>query len=149
MRRLSVPNIPAANVFDGCLARLQKGPRSQRLTSVKANIPKIEAQYHASAGKMRLDSFSIASSLLGSALNSDFVYLYDTHFVRKKSWGRPIYDKLKLSARGNICPYCGQLPVRTLDHYLPKDTYGALSLVALNLIPSCHQCNMVVSRVVV
>lgn len=39
------------------------------------------------------------------------------------------------------CPYCAVGQVNTLDHYMPKSKYKALSLCRLNLVPMCWACN--------
>ena len=39
------------------------------------------------------------------------------------------------------CPYCSIGQVNTLDHYMPKDNYPAMSLCRLNLVPICWECN--------
>lgn len=39
------------------------------------------------------------------------------------------------------CPYCGETIPTTLDHYMPKERYKALSVCRLNLVPMCPDCN--------
>lgn len=39
------------------------------------------------------------------------------------------------------CPYCGISEPKTLDHYLPKESYPEFSVFPANLIPICHVCN--------
>ncbi len=39
------------------------------------------------------------------------------------------------------CPYCGINEPKTLDHYIPKESHPEFSLLPLNLIPICNQCN--------
>ncbi|WP_323773899.1 HNH endonuclease [Alcanivorax sp.] len=41
----------------------------------------------------------------------------------------------------NICPYCGILTPNSTDHYVPKDDYPEYSILAVNLVPCCLQCN--------
>ncbi|MFC9673897.1 HNH endonuclease [Streptomyces sp. NPDC056949] len=55
--------------------------------------------------------------------------------------GRAIYDLIKLAPRNDLCPLCGVRKVGTLDHYLPRASYSALSVTPLNLIPACSECN--------
>ena len=61
--------------------------------------------------------------------------------VRKNGPGRATYDLLKLSAKGGFCPLCGQRNVSTLDHYLPKESYPDLSILPINLVRACSDCN--------
>lgn len=68
--------------------------------------------------------------------------LYDNNFLAKSSNGRKLYDKLLLSSQ--VCPYCKNGIVYTLDHYLPrtiKDGFPELSIISLNLVPCCRDCN--------
>lgn len=39
------------------------------------------------------------------------------------------------------CPFCGNVALGTLDHYLPKDNgYGHFSILSSNLVPMCEKC---------
>lgn len=40
-----------------------------------------------------------------------------------------------------VCQYCGILPPRTMDHYLPKEDFPEFAVLALNLVPCCGECN--------
>lgn len=59
--------------------------------------------------------------------------------VAKGRPGRNFYDELRQGSK--MCPFCGISPTRTLEHYLPKAHYPDLSVVPLNLIPCCRDCN--------
>lgn len=67
--------------------------------------------------------------------------LYSDRFVNKGNAARKHYDLLILSAPNARCPQCGVRIATTLDHNLPKSKYPLLSVSALNLIPSCSDCN--------
>jgi hypothetical protein len=54
---------------------------------------------------------------------------------------RDVRDTLLQSCPLGKCPYCGQGQVTTLDHYLPQTDYPEFSILPLNLIPSCSDCN--------
>jgi len=41
-----------------------------------------------------------------------------------------------------MCPLCGQEPVTDLDHYVPRAKMPEYSVHLLNLIPTCHECNL-------
>lgn len=73
---------------------------------------------------------------------SDFIKLYENYFRSKDKPGRDIYDAL-MAAANEKCPYCGGIGrPRNLDHYLPKAYYPQFSVLPINLIPSCRDCNM-------
>lgn len=73
---------------------------------------------------------------------SDMVKLYSTYFVNKEKPGRVIYNALMVAANEK-CPFCGGIGrPRNLDHYLPKAHYPQFSVLPVNLVPSCRDCNM-------
>lgn len=39
------------------------------------------------------------------------------------------------------CPLCGHREPCTLDHYLPKAVFPLLSVMPVNLVPACTECN--------
>jgi hypothetical protein len=56
-------------------------------------------------------------------------------------YGRPVYDRIKASAKFRRCPLCGQRVVKTLDHYLPQTRFPELAVFPANLVPACADCN--------
>lgn len=73
----------------------------------------------------------------------EFIKLYETYFVNKeKVNARAIYDRILASAKQK-CPYCGGIGnPRNLDHYLPKAHFPTFSILPINLVPCCRDCNM-------
>lgn len=73
----------------------------------------------------------------------EFIKLYEQYFVNKdKPDARAIYDQILASAKQK-CPYCcGVGNPRNLDHYLPKAHFPKYSIIPVNLVPSCRDCNM-------
>lgn len=68
--------------------------------------------------------------------------LYPSYFAKDKKPARGIYDAIKNEASG-ACPFCGGLGFpENLDHYLPKRQFSQFSLLPLNLVPACRDCNM-------
>ncbi len=55
--------------------------------------------------------------------------------------GRIIYDKILSNTYYNLCPYCSQREVKTVDHFLPKSKFITLAITPINLLPSCSDCN--------
>ncbi len=41
------------------------------------------------------------------------------------------------------CPMCGVGNATTLDHYMEKESYNALSMMRQNLVPMCRDCNSI------
>jgi len=67
--------------------------------------------------------------------------VYTAQMVPLKKPGRVIYDKILSNAPLGKCPFCGIGSASTLDHYLPKSKFPILSVLPLNLVPSCSDCN--------
>lgn len=61
--------------------------------------------------------------------------------AQKGAPGRKYYDKLIIASPYGICPLCSHREVTTLDHHLPKAEYPRLSVVPINLVPACSDCN--------
>jgi hypothetical protein len=78
--------------------------------------------------------------VLGNIKKSEFVSLYDNQMSSTNGSGRSHYDKLRLTKLG-ICPFCGFGHVSTLDHFAAKSRYPAFSVLPINLVPSCADCN--------
>jgi hypothetical protein len=101
------------------------------------------------AGETTFDDAAEASSLylippadsVGAVTVKEMEKLYDRHMARSLSRGRAIYDKLMISAKNDMCPFCGHRIVSTLDHSLPKAAHPAFAVTPINLIPCCKDCN--------
>lgn len=80
--------------------------------------------------------------VIGTLKKSDLLKLYNTYFVNQDKPGRIIYDAL-MAAANEKCPFCGGIGrPRNLDHYLPKAHFPQFSVLPVNLVPSCRDCNM-------
>ncbi|WP_148043025.1 HNH endonuclease [Methylocystis hirsuta] len=67
--------------------------------------------------------------------------VYTQRMAKTGAPARDIYDEIFCSSPQGRCPLCGQRPVATLDHHLPKAHYPALAVAPLNLLPACSDCN--------
>lgn len=75
-------------------------------------------------------------------LKSEMITLYSTYFSNRKKPAYEIYERIMLSA-SESCPYCGGIGDPTnLDHYMAKKYYPQYTVLPLNLVPSCRDCNM-------
>jgi hypothetical protein len=81
-------------------------------------------------------------ALIGLLSKSDLIKMYDQFLVDKEKPARRIYDGIKNAAKDK-CPFCGGIgSPRTLDHFLPKAHFPQFSVLPINLVPSCRDCNM-------
>lgn len=80
--------------------------------------------------------------VVGALSKSDLVKFYEQYFVAERKPARRVYDALLNSAKEK-CPFCGGVGTpRNLDHFLPKTHFPQFSVLPLNLVPACRDCNM-------
>ncbi|MFN3549178.1 MAG: HNH endonuclease [Mesorhizobium sp.] len=138
------PEISARDTFDICIEGIQDAAKKARLEGIRTQIEQAEVQFDtlAIANQMHLiGESSSVTGLAGVVAGKEMEELYDSHMARQKSRGRNTYDKIMMAAVHGQCPFCGHLPVSTLDHSLPKARHPALAVTPINLIPCCKDCN--------
>ncbi|MCI5123163.1 MAG: HNH endonuclease [Candidatus Electrothrix sp. AR5] len=150
MIRLDQPAYSFEETLDNCIAGItgNVGLRN-KITSSKGDFVKRETQYLAAAGTGGLhlippiNTDKIPNPLvINTLLRSELVKIYDQYFVPETKPARRIYDSL-LNAAEETCPFCGGIGTpRNLDHFLPKTHFPQFSVLPLNLVPSCRDCNM-------
>ncbi|HKN75380.1 MAG TPA: hypothetical protein VJW94_09395 [Candidatus Acidoferrum sp.] len=140
MRTIARQEIDFTALYTQCRNQRRFEARA-RLGIAQAAALEAAQQYRALGLDMTLYQFVHPQIPEGGANAEDFVGLYNYSFARKNGAGRWAYDKIKASAPHGICPLCGQRPVSTLDHYLPKESKWMLAITPDNLIPACTDCN--------
>ncbi len=60
-----------------------------------------------------------------------------------------LWEYLKNVNGGKVfkCPLCGVRDITDLDHYAPRSIFPEYSVHPRNLIPTCHECNLVKDNV--
>jgi hypothetical protein len=148
MKRLLHPNKSARDAYITCVSGIGEGDLKARMTACCDNIVEESDEYIAQAERGMLFSLPQRGGrpnenpvVVGAVLKSELVNLYDYYMVQKKP-ARDMYDDIMVLANGH-CPFCGGIGrPKTLDHYLPKAKYPQFSVLPLNLIPSCKDCNL-------
>lgn len=80
--------------------------------------------------------------VINTLKKSDLIKLYEQYFRPVDKPARKIYDAI-LNAAQDRCPFCGGIgSTRNLDHFLPKANYPQFSILPINLVPCCRDCNM-------
>jgi hypothetical protein len=146
MKRLNKLGIDSADAYDACINGIDDPALAERFKAARAEVIATFKEYDLLASRHEL--FSLKSSnwgqdtqqVLGGMTKKEFVDLYSTHMVDKMP-GRTYYDRLMMLAPLGKCPFCGFGQVSTLDHFLSKSRYPAVSVLCSNLIPSCTDCN--------
>lgn len=58
--------------------------------------------------------------------------------------GRLLYSLRERLFKGvDLCPICGIDAVSELDHFLPRSEFKPLAIYSRNLVPVCHDCNLI------
>lgn len=140
MRKINPPTDNVADVYLLCISSVDDPSLKSMLAGIETEIAVAGDDYreHGVAGTF----FEIAAhNAVGGVSREQLEDVYTARMARRRAPGRPIYDKLKAAAPFARCPSCGQGHVKTLDHYLPKSLYPALTVTPLNLVPACADCN--------
>lgn len=146
MKFLSMPIEKAGDVFTLCISKIRvmktQPDLKLRMQQSLVEIVSDEAKYlgYAASG----DYYSMSrSNTVGKVTKEEMLAVYNGRMAKKKSPGRDFYDKLIESAPYDLCPYCEQSTVKTVDHYLPESEYPSLAVTPSNLVPSCIECNTI------
>lgn len=140
MRKLEKPEESAENVFIECISSIGNEDLKSRLTAAKDLIVEAQTELNdkITQGQVHTILREVVINQNLSAKELENVY---SRMLKKDSPGRKFYDKLLCAPSHGVCPLCSHRLVTTLDHYLPKALYPKLSVVPINLIPACTDCN--------
>lgn len=146
MRRLPKPTMNRAAVYADCVESLPNAALSAKFIAAEPAVAEVSKLYAQRAAVSELHLFSAAAwgnddqIVLANLTKKDFVDLYETQMSKGKGRGRSHYDQLRMTELG-ICPLCGFGHVSTLDHFAAKARYPAFSVLPINLVPACSDCN--------
>lgn len=149
MRRLAIPDYHVNDVFYECVEGIGDKTVHPVFHKHANTIENMANQYNANAASETLFSLKPVIRaprgsdpiVFGSLKKSDLTKLYTDYMVNKDKPARHIYDEIKAAANEK-CPFCGGIGVpKTLDHYLPKAHFPQYSILPVNLIPCCRDCN--------
>ncbi|WP_394293633.1 HNH endonuclease [Aeromonas rivipollensis] len=146
MRPIPAPNVDPRIVYQTCIDSVSDEDLRNRLNTVANNIGVAAAHYQQRATAKELYTFLPNNRkndelALGAVTKRELKGVYSNHMVTKTKPAREIYDFLLSRAPLSRCPFCGIGIVSTLDHYLPKSAYPQFSVLPINLVPSCKDCN--------
>jgi len=149
MRSIPKPlgaNFETSNVLQKCTNEISEQILKDAFNNSRAVILNAAQQYDRAGEQAALvnvlpDNRSKESICLNGLTKEQFSKLYSNQMVKKEVPRREVYDQLKNRAPYGKCPFCGYCDVDQLDHYLPKSKYPLLTILPLNLVPSCPYCN--------
>ncbi|MBC5862776.1 HNH endonuclease [Flavobacterium turcicum] len=140
MRKINKPALTAAMVYPECLTTVGDNGLRGRLERCQTLINDAETEFEAKITKGQIYTIARETVVNGNVTYKELKNVYTAQMVRKPK-GRVYYDQLIMAAPEGLCPLCSHREATTLDHYLPKSKYPRLSIVPINLIPSCKDCN--------
>jgi hypothetical protein len=126
--------------MEACIESVQDASLKQRLGDVFEAVAKAELDYFSLGEEVRLYAIVQSDTVGGVVSGDEMQRIYSSTFVRSART-RHFYDTIKKLPPNDICPICGLRTVSTLDHYLAQSRHPCLTIVPLNLIPACADCN--------
>lgn len=140
--------------YDDVLDLCEEGITGNRLLRrnflrQKANLLPYSKQYQTAASASQLflipplDTSNAADpNVIGPLKKTDLEKLYTQYFAGESKPARAVYDAIKNSAKES-CPFCGGIGTpKNVDHFLPKAHFPQFSVLPMNLVPACRDCNM-------
>lgn len=113
-------------------------PGKSRLVTLK---PKMSKRYFEYQRKYLLDTLeTITKETFTTQEKADLENCYSSSTA---SFGE-IVKQIRTSQHRDLqgtCQYCGIQKPNTIDHYLPQADFPEFSVLALNLLPCCNDCN--------
>ncbi|MCY0940206.1 HNH endonuclease [Streptomyces antarcticus] len=147
MQHIDPPPFDARDVYTTCIGNARPRTR-ERLEAFTEAVADAAAIYEAAAHSQALHTLTgLAAQPFALPDREALEGVYTDRMVKNHAPGRRIYEALRGTTdeagrrRDNRCPLCGEGLVTTLDHHLPKNKYPLLSVVPVNLIPACRDCN--------
>jgi hypothetical protein len=146
MRAIVKPDYESLLVYQTCINSISDRDLRSRLDNVSNDIHNAAKDYEQKAIAKQLYTIIANNSdndelALGTVTKKELKDVYSVHMVGKTKPAREFYDELLSQAPLGRCPFCGIGYASTLDHFLPKTKYPQLSVLPINLVPSCKDCN--------
>ncbi|XDF78617.1 hypothetical protein AAFX60_005655 [Aliivibrio fischeri] len=146
MRVVEKPIHAVRDVYQLCVNSISDNNTRVRLNDISNIIEDCALEYEQKARVSNLylvpPNYSDNNSIIvGEVTKKELKSIYSQHMVAATKPARRIYDELMNLAPNGRCPFCGLGHVSTLDHYLPKSKYPFYSVLPINLVPSCKDCN--------
>lgn len=148
MKKLNIPEISFDDMLRKCAQGMEQVNVRNRFISIFPIFEGKEVQYVALSryGNLynypKIEPLTNTTRVIGHLTKSNLINLYENNLRNKDKPARDYYDSLLVSS-GERCPFCGDIGhTKNLDHFLPKAHFPEFSVMPLNLVPSCRDCNM-------
>jgi len=147
MKRIDPPNYDPIKLFDVSVNGIDAEPLRKSFIDNRQSILDANVAFYAKTQTQTWCDLPRAAHgnpdavVAGGLSKRQLKSLYEDYVVRSKGEAREIYDNILVKAHGK-CPYCGGIgAAKTIDHYLPKAYFPSYSVLPINLIPACRDCN--------
>jgi hypothetical protein len=141
MLALSPPSYGSAELYDATVATIHHGKERVRFEVESINVKLASDAYAIGFATNSVVGVGASSRSLASISDQEMRRLYTYRLRGSKYDTRDYYDAILLSSNDDVCPYCAERRIGTIDHYLPQASYSSLSVSAINLVPCCSDCN--------
>jgi hypothetical protein len=138
----------ADSVYQPCIKGVRDTDLRDRLSKAAGSVANADLCYREAAADGMFSRLRQADFELPDVTAKEMSRVYENRMVAMKAPGRSVYNAIKTASPQGRCPLCGHRDVITVDHYLPKPAYAALTVNPANLIPACSDCNRMKSSVV-
>ncbi len=148
MKKLDYPLYEFEDVLETCASGMRQVNVRTDFRSIIPQLVDLGLQYEELIENGELYSFPRTENLTRTTVvippltKSKLVNLYENNLRNKEKPARSIYESL-LASTNEKCPFCGDIGhPKNLDHFLPLAHYPQFSVMPVNLIPACRDCNM-------
>ncbi|MEQ9263131.1 MAG: hypothetical protein RLP14_08225 [Owenweeksia sp.] len=141
MRSIEKPSHEVSDVYKLCISRVNDTDFKERLERCEGLVMAASIEFEKYAKRNTFHELKSDTTLRGLVTPTEMVSVYTDRMAKKSSPGRSVYDAIMMLPKNGKCPFCGHRMVSTLDHYMPKAKFPILSVVPLNLVASCKDCN--------
>ena len=151
LQKIELPLINYSDLIDTCaegIVRNESLKNSLNVNRSQLIEDAVTYQEYGNTGKIyQFEPYSVILDMGPFPLDTvcfkdQFTKIYDSYFVPETKATRETYNTI-LNAAKDECPFCGGVGTPTnLDHFLPKAEFPQFSILPLNLVPACRDCNM-------
>jgi len=137
MKRLNPHLCNYMEVFDSIRSK-KKGRRRQILRNLRRTVSERYSGYVARTDTLHM----VQPQIYGKGKKAALRHCYDVETTPLSKLKSDI-KKAQAAELAGLCQYCGVDSTPTFDHFLPKEIFPEFSVLAINLIPCCYECNQV------
>lgn len=141
MIKLNNPQYEIDEVLKLCIQGISNTTLQKKITRATPALLDKATEYEGLARKGELHTIPGNILNINDLSEDDCQKLYEQYFVKKSKPARKVYDAILNSAKDR-CPFCGIGTPKNLDHFLPKKQFPQFSVLPINLIPACRDCNL-------